>query len=663
MNAHVTLTLITMSMFAVFGCDSDKRKPSFNSDQDDQGERSIPRDMGGINSSRDSSILMDMNTPRQMCTVQWRYAPEISDELYAFPDDYYRTPPTNGARAFLNITPDTAPWLDELPDLAAPSFENLNELDGYGLNAGIFLRFSAPISEPPSGAEESMNSDALIFVEINAEEELIRVPYQARLGEDGHDLYLRPLAPLKEGSQHAVIMTDDYLSAEGGCIETAPTFSEMLKGTSEHPDLSRLSRRLETLINWSEETGKSIVAAIQFTTHTHLELLSDIADEIRSRTYAWAEPPTCAPEESWTRCEGLFEASDFRVSKVIQDSESQPRWMIPVTAWMPKDLAEPAPVIVGAHGINSNRGQINGLVRRMVPLGYAVIAIDAIEHGDHPSREEGDTGLDALRILGINLAERFIDIRATRGNFNQTTLDRLQLIQLIRDDPDVNFDGVPDLDINQVGYFGISLGAIMGPSLIALSHEIKVAVLAVGGGDLLQFALGNPTIVPLLPLLAQLAGSQGILDRTILAGQALLDSADPNTYATRIFKNRLGGGEHTPNLLLSLSTFDQVVPPENGHSLARAIALPHVPPVLDPIELLVPSGDTPIQGNLNDETTIGVFQYDRVTSGDQVIPSDHDNTPYSPEATLQLIEFFESWRSEGVSRIIDPYQALNTPPL
>jgi len=337
--------------------------------------------------------------------------------------------------------------------------------------------------------------------------------------------------------------------------------------------------------------------------------------------------------------------------------------MIPVTVWIPGELEAPAPVIIGAHGMNSDRDQMNGLVQRMLPLGYAVIAIDAMEHGDHPSREEGDIGLDALRILGINLEERFIDIRVLRGNFNQTTMDRLQLIQLIRDDPDVNLDGVPDLDFDQIGYFGISLGAMMGPSLIALSYEIKVAVLAVGGGDLLQFALGNPTIVPLLPLLAQLAGSQGILDRTILAGQAMLDAADPNTYATRIFKNRLGGSEHTPNLLLYLSTFDQVVPPANGHSMARALALPHIPPLFDPIELLMPSANAPIQGNLNNEATIGVFQYDRVTSGDQVIPSNHDNTPYSPEATIQLIEFFESWRSEGVSRIIDPYDVLNTPSL
>ena len=658
------VTSLLFIEFSILGisCDSNVGSSIVNMTQSDQ-DSSNQRDMGTLSSSVDQDLSVESKSPTQNCMVQWRYAPEIGDELYAFPDDYYRSPAHDETKAYLNITSENAPWLEDLPELAAPSFENLDELDGYGLNAGIFLRFSGPISVPPSGAEASIDNDALILAEVYDDGTLIRVPYTARLGENGHDLYLRPLSPLREGRPHALIMTDAYHSADGECIETAPTFRKMIGDTSEHPELSRLSERLRPLVSWSTESGQTMVAAILFTTHTHLELLYEVASEVRERTYAWNRPPVCEPERSWIRCEGSFEASDFRVSKVIKRSDSQPKWSIPVTVWMPETREGPAPVIIGAHGINSNRSQMNGLVERMLPLGYAVIAIDALEHGDHPSRDASETGLDALRILGISLSERSIDIRALRGNFNQTTLDRLQLIQLIRDEPDVDSDGVSDLSFDQIAYFGISLGAMMGPSLVALSHEIKAAVFAVGGGDLLQFALGNPTIVPLLPLLAQLAGSQGILDRTILAGQALLDAADPNTYATKIFKNRIHEAHQTPNLLLLLSIFDQVVPPANGHSIAQALNLPQVPPILDPIELLLPSSSTPLQGNLNPETTVGVFQYDRVTSGEEVILSNHDNTPYSPEATLQIIEFFESWRVDGVSRIIDPYELLNTPPL
>ena len=83
-----------------------------------------------------------------------------------------------------------------------------------------------------------------MLVEIDGEGELKRVPYQARLGEAGLDLYLRPLAPLNAGTQHAVIVTKNYLSAEGGCIDTAPTFTEMLNGASENLALNLLDLEL-----------------------------------------------------------------------------------------------------------------------------------------------------------------------------------------------------------------------------------------------------------------------------------------------------------------------------------------------------------------------------------------------------------------------------------
>ena len=71
----------------------------------------------------------------------------------------------------------------------------------------------------------------------------------------------------------------------------------------------------------------------------------------------------------------------------------------------------------------------------------------------------------------------------------------------------------------------------MGPSLLALSDDIGAAALAVGGGDLLLFSVGNPTIQPMMPLLAQIAGSAA--GRSHCSPPRLLDPADPNTFSTR----------------------------------------------------------------------------------------------------------------------------------
>ena len=592
------------------------------------------------------------------CSTTWRYDPERGDELYAFPDDYYRVSASEERDAYIRLDEEHAPWLSTVPRFTTRSFSAFEMIDGYGLNAGIFLRFTHPISIPPEGGEASLSADQLMLVAFS-ETEVRRLPYQARLGDEGHDLYMRPLRPLDSGTQHAVVMTDAYLDAEGGCVRPSASFEEMLKMGAD----SRVDSLLEQLSTHIELDQRSVIALLPFTTHTKLDLMNEVAQDIQRHDYNWVAPPSCQSEAQWIRCDGHFNAFDYRAPKVVLSPTPQSTWALPVTVWMPSVRSEPSPVIIGGHGINSDREQLTELVRQMVPLGYAVIAADAVEHGDHPSRDPDATDLDALRILGISLEETQIDIGALRGHFNQTTFDRLQLIELIRGAPDVDQDDLPDLDIEQLGYFGISLGALMGPSLIALSDEIEIAVLAVGGGDLIEFALGNPTVQPLLPILAQIAGSRGHLDRAILTLQSLLDPADPNTFASRVLQGRLSDMSTPPHLLLFVSPFDETVPPQNGHSLARALHLPHIPAVVDPVELLEVESLSPIIGNISEGVTAGFFQLDRVTIDDQVLRSDHDTAPYSPEAIYQYLHFFESWREGGIAEIIDPYEFLETPEL
>lgn len=623
-----------------------------------------------ITDDSDMTLAVDMAmiSNANLCPTQWRYSPYSGDELYAFPDDFYRVPPQNQQRAFININPQTAPWIEQISDLVQGNFSYFDSIDGYGLNAGIFLKFTAPIAVPPSGVELSLNNDSLFLLEISEAGDVRRLPYQAQLGDEGKDLYMRPLLPLKEGTQHAVVMTKEYMDATGECISSAQSLQDLLLGTrlennEFNESMQKLSNRLATLIENASLIPNDLVAVLQFTTHTQMKILRTVAEDIERRTYTWDTLPECIPENTWLRCQASFKAIDYRNPQMIQDASSESSWVIPMTLWLPTERSQAVPVILGAHGINSDRGRIQGVVRHMLPLGYAVIAADAVEHGDHPSRDPDAVGLDALRILGIDLANQKIDIASLRGNFNQTTLDRLQIIELIADSPDIDADGIADLDADQIGYFGISLGAMMGPSLIALSDRIGAAVLAVGGGDLLQFALGNPSIQPLLPLLAQLAGSRAKLDRLILTIQSLLDPADPNTFATRIFENRLSGSSHAPNLLLFVSVFDKVVPPDNAKSLARALQIPLVPDVIESIDLVEESIETPVSYNIEQRLTAGIFQMDRITNNDTVVKANHDNTPFSIEASLQWVEFFETWRQSAVSIIINPYNELQTPSL
>jgi hypothetical protein len=97
--------------------------------------------------------------------------------------------------------------------------------------------------------------------------------------------------------------------------------------------------------------------------------------------------------------------------------------------------------------------------------------------------------------------------------------------------------------------------------------------------------------------------------------------------------------------------------------LARALRLPHVPPVLQEVGLLEVSGPAPLTGNA-DGITAGLFQYDRVrmSQNGRPVAASHDNA-FGMEPITQMFTFLSSWAADGTPTLIDPYTELETPPL
>jgi len=228
--------------------------------------------------------------------------------------------------------------------------------------------------------------------------------------------------------------------------------------------------------------------------------------------------------------------------------------------------------------------------------------------------------------------------------------------------PDVDGDEHPDLAVDDLFYYGISLGGMMGSSLLALSEDFDAGILAVAGGGLLTFITDNSQVAPLKPVIMDLAGGEANFQRLLTVIQPLIDAADPATYAAITTGTRVNDGL-APDVFLQVALEDEQVPPATGRALARALWASHVRPVAGPVDLLEVE-DAPLQGNRNDgDTTVAYFQLDRVTEGDTVAPARHNNTPFSPEGALQAVEFFESALRDGLGRVIDPYSELATPAL
>jgi len=597
------------------------------------------------------------------------YDPVGGAELQTFPDDYLTVDDAESPTGLhLDLSPARAPWVEQVPESVSGNLDGMEHLSGFGLLAGVLLRFDAPLGALPQTAEESLQSDALVFLDLDADPPA-RVPYEAELSNDDQDLVLWPLRPLRPGARHAVVLTTVYEAADGGCVSPSPTTRALLTGTATDPELTRLAGRYADVLQATGLAPEEVSAATVFTTADDMPVLASVAADIRTRSYDWSQPPVCV-REGWTqRCEGAFLAYDYRDGAAILDAEPNPDpWELHVTVWIPDAAPSPAPLLVYGHGIGSNRSEGEWNAWQLRSQGFIVAATDALYHGEHPTVPANWTDQDAvMTVLGLSLSPVQVDAWALRGNFNQSSVDRLQLLELLLQHPDVDGDGVADVDETRVAYRGVSMGAMMGASAMALSDDVRAGVLSVVGGRLLRFVTNHPQVGPVLPFLYDYFGGEAMFHRLLTVLEPAMDLGDPAVWGAHLLRDRPSGTPHAPSVLVELATYDETVPPITGRAFARALDAPLVGAERDPIALVPKEPTLPTSGNVTDEAgdavTAGVFQYDRVTGSGGVEKASHNGTPGSPEESVQIKAFFLPWLDGGLPEIVDPYEVLQTAPL
>jgi dienelactone hydrolase len=141
---------------------------------------------------------------------------------------------------------------------------------------------------------------------------------------------------------------------------------------------------------------------------------------------------------------------------------------IPGLLWTPPDAAGPRPLVLIGHGASGSKreGYVVALGRRLVRhLGYAAAAIDGPVHGDR--RPGGGPGPDLPFFdFGQLWASDPTMTDAMVGDW-RATVDALQ--------------AEPDIGAGPLGYWGLSMGTILGLPLVAAEPRIAVAVLGLMG--------------------------------------------------------------------------------------------------------------------------------------------------------------------------------------
>ncbi len=590
-----------------------------------------------------------------------KYDPFASLEVELFPDDALtRDDPESPTGLRLDLDPEKVPWVDRIPPLFGQSVRDMSQLSGFGNNGALVMRFTAPIEPLPTGAAASTESEVAMLFDLESDPPL-RVPFEVTYAEDGATAIIQPMRPMRPGARHGFVITAEHKAVDGDCVAPSPALQGLLTGETEDARLQRVMPGYARLLEVAGIDPGAVSAATVFTTHREHDVYAAINADIQARDYAWDAPVECEVTERWRRCEGTFTAWDYRDDLAISTPTPKAPWTLNVSLWLPLDPEGPVATLFVGHGLGSGRSQAGQLADLWTEDGYAIVAMDAMRHEDHPTSVGGDGSDTALSFLGLNLTGLNANGRQLTGNFNQTVLDRLQGLRLIRQNPDVDADGVVDLDVDRIGYYGVSLGGLLGPGLATLDPELDMAVWQVPGGLLSKFITASGDLESFMPILANLVGGEDRFARLIPLLQAAIDSADPATWAPSILTERIGGGGPI-DLLVACSTGDNVVPAPTGVYLARALGVSHVGQVVFGDDLL-PQVPAPVKGNVyGGVSTAGYTQFDRVTN-EELEFSEHGNMPLSLEAQHQARAFVEPWAEGRDPQIIDPYAELGTPPL
>jgi len=586
--------------------------------------------------------------------------PMESDELELFPDGLFlREDATSPTGWRLDYDADT-PWIAGAPDVVRGSLDAMFELTGFGTFGGTLLRFSAPVADVPSGAEASTTDPGWQWVRLDGDVPE-RVPYEAQILEDGRAVVLWPMVPLAMDADYAVVVTRDARAADGECIAPSATTRSVLHGD---PDDARIARAAPVWRDALDALGiapADVAALTVYRTHDDTGEVRRAADRMRADPGEWGPWQGCTPRRDFLECETSATVLDMRDSRGLVRGDADPVELeTPVSVWLPGGEG-PWPVIVYGHGLNGDRTHGRSVANRLTALGVVVIAMDALQHGDHPSIDPDDLDPPAVRFMAIDLQSLVIDALAIRGHFNQTNLDRLRMIELLRASPDLDGDGVDDVDPDRIGYIGVSLGAIGGVGLLSLTDAIDAAYLVVGGARMMSIMTESPLMSTFTGIIESAIGDEVLFERLVPVAQHVIDPADAGLFARHVLAERFDDGR-PPSVAVTVAMQDDIVPASTGHLLARALGVPHMAPVSAPVELLT-TVDAPVSGNLDGGGTAAFFQIDRLANDrDGTRNATHIDTAVSAEVGAQIEAFFAPWAVGEAPVVVDPFPIVGTPP-
>lgn len=141
---------------------------------------------------------------------------------------------------------------------------------------------------------------------------------------------------------------------------------------------------------------------------------------------------------------------------------------------IPKKKAAPYPVIILMHGLGDRKtvDYIEIGHKYFLDAGYAVLRLDIEMHGDRKGDEYEFGFTDGYPYW-------------TRNIISQTVFDLQRAIDFL--------EKIPEIDSERIGYYGISLGGMIGTVFCGIDKRVKVPVFVIAGGGF-HFMFGKEAL-------------------------------------------------------------------------------------------------------------------------------------------------------------------------
>mgnify|MGYP002631352750 CR=1 FL=1 len=563
-----------------------------------------------------------------------------------FPSSFYLAEADTGSGYRVDFGPTSLPVnIDDVP--IQP--DRFNELDGFPILGAMLAHLpDADVSLALSHADLGAYLDEDVTTVVLDLETGQRVPHfverEVQAPEGERLLTLRPVAPMEHGHRHVV-----GIRGLGG--DAPEGFAALRDGLEGEADLERQRAHYEDLIFPALQgegfQREELLLAWDFVTVSEdsLDSMKQVRDEglATGATYTIEGVSEGCPRVFDGHMQAPLYLDSWEPGSLLsRDADGLPAQngaaAVPFVVRVPCSLIEdprPGPMVQFGHGVLGDYTEVSAIDSLAEANGWVTYAV-------------GWTGMksDDISQITLAVAQDMTRFSIVPDRLHQGHLEFLLAQQMMAGDflDELVEDGVTLGDPDQMYFYGVSQGGILGGAQVAMSPTLQRAGLSVPGMPFTLILTRSDNFQPFLALFQIKYDDWRDISVLIASMQMLWDPVESAGWAHQQDKP----------VLVQAAIGDAAVTTLSAHVMSRAYGLPLVQPSARQVWGLEPL-EAPVEGG-------GLVEFDwGVEEPVEAVPCDVDtNThggPFSSAAgRLQLATFLETGVVEQVcDGACDPY--------